>query len=130
MKKLAFTIGDFDCINSNHIHLVKEMRKIVVPDNEVVVVLTDDYTSFVNTGKFPIQDFDRRATNLRFFVQDIRGCYNENPEATFRAVLQHAKILGMSPVFVGYDDNKEFKGRGFLKENNIPIKFIKKNYAK
>jgi len=130
MKKLAFTIGDFDCINQDHLHLIKEMRKVVMPDNEVVVVLMDDYASFVNTKKFPIQDFDRRANNLRFFIKDIRGCYSESPEATFAAVLQHARQHELSPVFVAYDDNKEFKGRGFLRENKVPIRFIKKSYAK
>jgi glycerol-3-phosphate cytidylyltransferase-like family protein len=131
MKKLAFTIGDFDCINQDHLHLIKEMRKVVMPDNEVVVVLMDDYTSFVMTKKFPIQDFERRANNLHFFIKDVRGCYCENPEATFAAVLNHAKQVGARPIFVAYDDNKEFKGRDVLKKYNVPIRFIKRpNYAK
>lgn len=130
MKKLAFTIGDFDCIGQDHLHLINEMRKIVMPDNEVVVVLLGDYPSFVNNGIFPIQDYSRRANNLAYFVKDIRQCICDSPETAFKNVLDHAKQVGFMPIFVAYDDNKDFKGREFLKKNGVSIRFIKRQYAK
>lgn len=130
MKKLAFTIGDFDCINQDHLHLIKEMRKVVMPDNEVVVVLMDDYASFVNSGRFPIQDLARRKNNLTFFVQNIQECYSEDPSDSFETIVAFAKLNNLQPVFVAYDDDKDFKGRTFLKEHNISIRFIKKSLCK
>jgi glycerol-3-phosphate cytidylyltransferase-like family protein len=126
MKKLAFTVGDFDCINQNHLHLINEMRKIVIPDNEVVVVLVDDYASFVNSKRFPIQDYDRRQNNLSFFVKNIVKSIGQDPTGYFKEIIEQAKKNGYQPIFVGYDDNKDFKGREFLSENNISIRFIKK----
>lgn len=126
MKKLAFTFGDFDCLDQTHLHLIKEMRKIVVPNKEVVVVLLDDYGSFVNTNKFPIQDLYRRANNLSFFVKDIRQCSSPDPSAYFLAIIIKAKEAGLQPIFVIYDDNKDFTGRNTLKDNNVPVRFIKK----
>jgi hypothetical protein len=102
------------------------MRKIVMPDNEVVAVLIDDYPSFVINKSFPTQSFEQRTHNLRYFIEDIRGCYSDNPEIPFVAVLQHAAQIGAQPVFVAYDDNKDFVGREFLKANNVPIRFIKR----
>jgi len=132
MKKLAFTIGDFDCINQDHIHLIKEMRKIAMPDNEVVVVLVDDYASFVNTRKFPIQDIHRRKNNLSFFVKEssIRFSLSPDPGYAIETTIELAKNSGLQPIFVAYDDNKEFTGRDILKKHNVSIRFIKKPYAK
>ena len=132
MKKLAFTIGDFDCIGQDHLHLINEMRKIVMPDNEVVVVLLGDYPSFVNNGIFPIQDYHRRANNLAYFVasSNIRQCISDSPETVLGYIINDAKCCGYMPIFVAYDDNKDFKGREFLKKNGVSIRFIKRQYAK
>lgn len=129
MKKLAFTIGDFDCINQDHLHLIKEMRKIVMPDNEVVVILTDDYPSFVETGKFPVQDINRRRINLSYFVSNIPICYTD-VKLSLESILKHAKEEGKMPIFVAYDDYKDFKGREILKKNGVSIRFIKRQYGK
>lgn len=129
MKKLAFTIGDFDCINQDHIHLIKEMRKIVMPDNEVVVVLMDDYPSFVVNGKFPIQDLNRRKINVGYFASNIPICYTD-VKLSLESIIEAAKKDGKMPIFVAYDDNKEFEGREFLKKNGVSIRFIKRNVKK
>lgn len=130
MRKIAFTFGDFDCINRDHLHLIKEMRKIVMPDNEVAVVLVDDYASFVINKKFPIQDLARRSNNLQFFVKEIMYCYSQDPSGSFQIMLDRIKTAGAQPVFVYYDDNKDFVGREFLKLHNVPIRFIKKANGK
>jgi glycerol-3-phosphate cytidylyltransferase-like family protein len=130
MKKIAFTFGDFDCFNDSHLNLIKEMRKIVVPEKEVIVVLIDDYASFVNNRTFPVQDLHRRADNLAYFVKDVVFCYSEDPTGTFGNLLERIKSAGANPVYVGYDDNKDFKGREVLKSYGVPIKFIKKSNEK
>ncbi len=129
MKKLAFTIGDFDCLNHNHLHLINEMRKIVMPDNEVVVVLLDDYASFVMNKTFPIQSYDRREELLKYFAKSLR-CISNSPETSFQVIIDRAKASGSLPVFVGFDDNKNFVGRDFLKKKGVSIRFIKKRYVK
>lgn len=130
MKKIAFTLGDFDCINQDHLHLIKEMRKIVMPSNEVSVVLIDDYASFVINKKFPIQDLERRANNLSFFIPDILNCYAQDPSGSLQIIIDRIKLSEAQPVFVIYDDNKEFIGRECLKQNNVPIRFIKRPNGK
>lgn len=130
MKKLAFTIGDFDCINQDHLHLIKEMRKIVMPDNKVVAVLTDDYGSFVVNGVFPIQDMKRRQDNLSYFVKDIAWCFAGDYKTSFIGIINKCKAEGLMPIFVAYDDNKNFKDRDILKKNGVSIRFIKKSYGK
>lgn len=129
MKKIAFTIGDFDCLNDNHLHLIKEMRKIVMPDNEVVVVLLDDYASFIMNKTFPIQSYDRRENLLSYFAKCLR-CISTSPEKSFQVILDRAKGAGYLPIFVGFDDNKDFAGRDFLKKKGVSLRFIKKRYGK
>ena len=130
MKRIAFTFGDFDCINQDHLHLIKEMRKIVMPDNELAAVLVDDYASFIINKKFPIQDLHRRSNNLSFFIKEIMYCYAQDPSGAFEIMLERIKTAGAQPVFVVFDDNKDFIGREFLKAHNVPIRFIKKPNAK
>jgi len=123
-------MGDFDCINQQHLHLIKEMRKLVIPSNEIAVVLMDDYASFVTARKFPIQDIHRRANNLMFFLKNIKLCFNPDPSLSFGSLIDDAKAKGLQPIFVTYDDDKDFQGRMFLKEHNVPVRFIKKPNAK
>lgn len=130
MNKIAFTFGTFDCLNDSHLHLIKEMRKIVVPSKEVIVILVDDYASFVMDRRFPVQDLHRRQNNLSYFVKEIVHCYTEDPTGSFANILERIKAAGASPVFVAYDDNKDFPGRELLKTHGVPIKFIKKQNDK
>ena len=130
MKKIAFTLGDFDCINKEHLHLLLEMRKVCLPDNEATVILTDDYASFVINGKFPIQEVKHRMNNLNYFCKNIHICVDKNPVYLLSRTIEEIKRVQAKPIFVAYDDNKDFPGREYLKEQNITIKFIRKPNGK
>jgi len=126
MDKIAFTYGEFDCLNKHHFHLIKEMRKIILPDVFVNAVIADDYPAFVNNGCFPIQDLQHRINNLSYLCKNIHVSYSANPSAVFQSMIDEAIKKGQKLVYVGYEDNKEFPGRELLKKHNIPVRFIKR----
>lgn len=126
MKKIAFTYGDFDCLGVADYHLVREMRKLVLPDNEVVAVINDDYASFVNRQCFPIQSLAHRQNNLSYLIKNIITSFAADPSVIFQTLIDNAKKSGDRLIFVGYDDNKAFSGNEVLRKANVPLRFIKK----
>lgn len=129
MSKLAFTYGEFDCINQDHIRLLKEMRKAVLPDGKIFVVIADDYSCFCNRGLFPIQTLEQRINNLKYFARDFQVSYSGDPSNLYLALMAEAKSSGSRVIYVGYEDNKSFPGLYTLQKNKVPVKYIKK-YAK
>ena len=127
MSKIAITYGDFDCLNKLHFHLIKEMRKVSLPDNLIGIVLPDDYPVFVNTGHFPIQKMEHRFNNACYLCKAIHQSFSADPSSIFELLISEAKRLGDKLVYVGYDDEKDFPGKKVLQANNIPMKFIKKS---
>jgi hypothetical protein len=127
MKKFVFTAGVFDCIGANDFHLIKEMRKIALPDDGVIAsVLFDDYACFVNNRKFPIQMLEHRKHNLSYLINKISISYSHEPDRVFDELIREAKLNKAVPCFVAYDDDKEFVGRYYLRKFNVPVRFIKK----
>jgi len=126
--KLAITYGDFDCLNHNHFHLVKEMRKIVLPDNNIGIVLPDDYPVFVNKGRFPIQDLQHRLNNSAYLCKVIHQSMSADPSPIFKKIIEEAISRGDKVIYVGYDDEKDFPGRNIFANYHIPLRFIK-HYA-
>lgn len=129
MSKIAITYGDFDCLNSSHFHLIKEMRKIVLPNNKVAVVIPDDYPIFVNRGYFPLQKLDHRIRNLSYLVKDIYNNFSTDPSKLFEWHIQEAKKENIRLVYVGYEDEKDFPGKKILQDNKITLRFIKRPYG-
>lgn len=126
MSKIVITYGDFDCLNKQHFHLIKEMRKVALPDNLIGIILPDDYPVFVNTGHFPIQNLDHRLNNIGYLCNKVYKCFSADPSKAFENFIAEAKTTGNKLVYLGYDDEKEFPGKKVLQANNIPMKFIKK----
>ena len=128
MKKLVVTIGRFDCLSQEHFHLIREMRKLALPDGDILVFLFDDYSCFVKDKKFPVQSLEQRGNNLNYLVKNIRFCFSDDPSSTIEAVVKAQKPDRL--LYAGYDDNKEFLGREALKKCNASFRFIKKYAAK
>lgn len=126
MSKIAITYGDFDCFNTDHFFLIKEMRKIVMPDNKLVVIIPDDYPAFFQKEYFPVQDINHRMKNLSFLVSDIRVCLSNDPNSLMFEIISNLKKQGDKVIYVGYDDNKDFPGKESVVKHKIPIRFIKK----
>jgi len=122
MKKLVVTIGKFDCLSQKHFHLIREMRKLALPDGEIAVIIFDDYSCFVRDKKFPVQSLEQRKNNLNFLVNEknVFTCFSNDPSDILLSLKKADRLL-----YAGYDDNKEFLGRGALKERNASFRFIK-----
>ena len=126
MSKIAITYGDFDCFNVDHSFLIKEMRKIVMPDNKLIAIVPDDYPAFFQKEFFPIQDIKQRMKNLSFLVDEIRICLSNDPTSLMFEVISNLKKQGHRVIYVGYDDMKDFPGKEAIIKHKIPIRFIKK----
>lgn len=125
MKKVVFTFGDFDCMDYNHYHLIKEMRKICLPDKEVIALVIGDYASFVLNKKFPVQRIDHRKNNLSYFLGSIRDCATDGI-AEMSILISICKQENSRLIYVGYEDEKDFPGVNILKENGVSLRFIKR----
>lgn len=126
MNKIAITYGDFDCLGRKHFHLIKEMRKLVLPDNFVAAIISDDYPHFVNRGCFPIQALKHRINNLSYLVKNIQVAFSSDPSSVFLPMIEEAAKKGDRLIYVGYDDDQDFPGRKVLSQHHIPIRFIKR----
>lgn len=129
MSKIIFTIDAFDCLNQSHFHLIKEMRKLALPDGDITAIIFDDYPCFVNNRQFPIQNLSHRKNNLEFLIKDFFPCFSNHPEPAILTLIDKAKAEKKRLIYVGYEDNKSFIGRETLAKANISMRFIKK-YAK
>lgn len=127
MRKIAITYGDFDCLNDKHFHLIKEMRKISLPDNLIEIIIPSDYPVFVNTGHFPIQNMEHRFNNACYLCKAIHQSFSADPSSIFEHLIANAKKNGDKIIYVGYDDEKEFPGKKVFQTYNIPMRFIKKS---
>jgi FAD synthase len=126
MTNLVFTIGQFDCLHSDHLHLIREMHKLAVPNGKVVVILFDDYPNYVNYGVFPVQSVMQRQHNLNYFVKDVEVCMSDKVNTDIQTLSVIAKQQNWRLVYMGFDDKKEFPGIEFVNKLCISKRFIKK----
>lgn len=122
--KLAITCGTFDCLNKDHFHLINQMRKQVVPDGNVMVLLLDDYAVFRNENKFPIQSYQHRENNLNFLVKYVRRIVDVSPAAHLERFVSVSKTRNDRITFFAYSDKDH--GVDMAKKLKIPVKIIKK----
>ena len=126
MAKVAITFGEFDCLNASHFNLIKEMRKISMPDNKLVVVIPDDYVAFASNGFFPIQELEHRMRNIKFLVDKAQVCLSEDPTNMLDFLIDSIKKSGDRPIYVCYEENKNFIGKNAIEKHKIPMRIIKK----
>lgn len=122
--KIVFTCGKFDCLNSGHFHLIKEMRKVALPKGKIVVVLYDDYSCFLRDKKFPLQSREHRKNNLEFIVDDIRICYSDSPATVIAGLQLEAKNDNGRLIYAGCDKTKPEIAE--IKKIKIPLRIINK----
>jgi glycerol-3-phosphate cytidylyltransferase-like family protein len=125
MSKIAITYGDFDCFNTDHFFLIKEMRKIVMPDNKLVVIIPDDYPVFFQKEYFPVQDINHRMKNLSFLVSDIRVCLSNDPSSLMFEIISNLKKQGIKLFMLVMMTTKIFPARKHHKTKD-PNKVYKK----
>lgn len=123
MSKNVFIAGAFDCINTNHLHLIKEAKKLTIPNGKVVVLLLADYTSFLVNKVFPVQPMLTRRKNLEYFItpDDILAVDTSD----YNKFLENNLANLEDYIYMHYDTDKEFLGREAMKKKGVTIKFIK-----
>jgi len=123
MSRNVIISGDFDCINSRHLHLIKEAKKQAIPNGRVVILLFADYTKFLLDKIFPIQTVGLRKKNLEYFIKsvDIVDVDTSDYEGFLDNKLNSFKDF----LYIHYETDKEFVGRSAMKKHGIQVKFIK-----
>ena len=112
MQKVL-TCGVFDCLHEGHKNLLDEMMKL----GEVHVLLHDDYSTFKNKNRFPVQTYKHRKRNLlKYGVKKVYKCTTPTPD--FR------KFVKKNFLYVRGNDWINFPGKEMLDANKIPIKFL------
>ena len=117
---IAITACVMDLLHSGHLELLQLMRKNA--DN-LVMFLHDDFSTFENKKKFPVQSYNHRERNLLNFVDEIIKVKNKNPQEYFINFLK--KNLDKKIVYIRGDDWKNFPGINIIKDFNIPIIYKK-----
>ena len=77
--RIIFTIGIFDVLNEDHFKLFHEMRKASIPGGLIYAFVYEDYPAFKITGKFPIQHYSQRVSNIKYFVPNFISLESEDP---------------------------------------------------
>jgi glycerol-3-phosphate cytidylyltransferase-like family protein len=123
MSKNVLIAGGFDCFNTRHLHIIKEAKKLAIPNGRVVVLLFADYTQFVLQKTFPIQSVNNRRRNLEYFIkpEDIIVVDTSDYEHFLDVALADLHDF----IYMHYETDKEFSGRFAFKKNSVPVKFIK-----
>lgn len=125
--KIAITSGSFDCLGHKEAHLIKEMRKAVLPDGQLCAILFDDYPVFCMTGKFPVQSYHQREKNLRFLVPEITVAHF-TPIGSYLSseILRYKNKKGVERIiYFGFQGQEDFPGVEEVNAYKIPKKFIK-----
>lgn len=123
MSKNVLIAGDFDCIGSRHLHIIKEAKKMAIPGGRVVVLLYADYTKFLIDKIFPVQPCGMRRKNLEYFIkpEDIIEVDTSDYEQFLDKKLPN--LSGF--IYMHYETDKEFEGRWSFRKHAMPVKFIK-----
>ena len=114
----AITASVMDCFHEGHLNLLTEMRKIA---DKTIVIIHDDYSTFLNKKRFTVQPLKQRIKNLKKtgLVDKIIVTKSQSPYKEIK------KALCKNCIYVRGDDWQDFPGREVLDDNKIPIRFIK-----
>lgn len=120
MYEAAITVGVFDMLHEGHINLLNQMRDMA---DSVHVIVHDDYSTFQNKGRFPVQEVDHRVRNIeRLGWVSVRRCFKADPSRAIWSVV--ASLRPAKTVYVRGNDWLEFPGREELEALNVPIQFV------
>jgi len=126
MKKVAITVGVFDCLHEGHVNLLKNMREMA---EDVKVFIHNDLSTFHNKGRFPVQKEDHRWDNLfqSRLADEVIIVWEEDPGYRVGLHIDDLVLKGILPseiVYVRGDDWKDFPGRKVIEEKGVEIVFI------
>ena len=121
-KKIVISASILDLCHQGHLNLLREMRK---NGDITIMVLHDDYSCFLIKDKFPIWDLKRRKKALKMtgLIDKIYITKKISPADQFIKIIK--KYKGSEFLYMRGDDNLNFPGIEVIKDNNIPIKYLK-----
>lgn len=148
MKKkydIAITVGVFDTFHKGHFQLLEYMNELA---DWNYIILHDNYSTFENKQRIPIQNLEQRTENIRDVVNrsDLNNilcnhCCLKNPGDELNILINKLKknrkdfnednpneAKDLKIVYIRGDDWQDFPGKEVLEKHNIPIIF--KPYTK
>lgn len=117
-----------DMFHEGHKNLIDKMKERA---REVIVILHDDYSTFENKGRFPVQDEQHRIENLHYFIKkrNLYLTFKKDPSCEIMYVIREKmkanKDKSCSFVYMRGDDWADFPGRELVENLKIPIEFVK-----
>lgn len=101
-----------------------------MPNKRIVAFVPEDYACFILYNRFPVQSLERRVSCLSYFLENIDTLYSADISERIKSFVEKVRSQGGTPVFVNFDDDKEFPGRDVLREYEVSVRFIKKPKCK
>lgn len=122
--KIAMTVGCFDLLHDGHLNLLNKMKEMA--DN-VVVLLHSNRSIFENKGKFPVQNYDDRQSNLMdsSLVNSVIAVLSADPTYQINNFLDRNNPSEI--IYMRGDDWNDFPGQEAVKKSGVKIKYI--NYT-
>ena len=121
MYGVALTVGVFDMLHEGHVNLLQKMHRCAT---NVHAIVHDDYSTFLNKGRFPVQSLDVRRANLKHFVERERVSFDPDPSKAIADEIARARWSGATVVYVRGDDWLDFPGKQVVIEAGVPLEFI------
>jgi cytidyltransferase-like protein len=110
-----------DMLHEGHINLLTHMRSRA---KRVIVILHDDYSTWQNKKRFPVQSIHHRRMNLTLtkLADIIITCEKADPSDAFEKIL--TDIGKKSAIYIRGEDWPMFPGRPVIERHKIPIELI------
>lgn len=117
---VCISAGVYDLLHNGHLDLFRRMREV---GKRVVVIVHDDHSTFLNKGKFPVQDGPHRWRNIQYtgLVDEVVITSDQNPIEAIRKIVARSK--GASFTYMRGDDWKDAPGLEEVRAMGIPIVF-------
>jgi cytidyltransferase-like protein len=111
----GLTIGVFDCFHEGHFNLLIKLRNKC---DKLVVVVHDDYSTYLNKDRFPVQPLKQRIKNLKdvCVADKIIVCRKADPTYLIKKIRPDVYMRG--------DDWQDFPGREELEKQFVPVIFV------
>jgi cytidyltransferase-like protein len=131
---IVITCGVFDLIHEGHLELLEEMKNRYESINvcnsfveyKPVIFLHDDFSTFQNKNKFPVQSFELRKRNLESLGFVVIKVDKKNPKKEFSRFFKAFSFYSF--LYIRGDDWFEFPGVSVIRKYEIPILY--KKYTK
>lgn len=128
--KVAITVGVFDCFHQGHRNLLGKMAEAA---DELVVFIHDDVSTYLNKGRFPIQTWEHRRSNLNAAMHGYKikvfPVFLINPGMEIANYIsnnfQTKEEANKGAVYMRGDDWQDFPGRDMVEKCNVNIEFVK-----